>query len=188
MEAIETIEGATATERGPLTLTIRAAEPRDVDALTAMANLPGVRHGTLRTPFTPRTFVEKRIAGGPGTHTLVAEENGAVIGQGVLFQGSGRTAHAAEVVLWAHDDHSGRGVGTALMEAMIDLADNWLGLRRLALTVNADNARAIGLYERMGFEREGVLRGDVLRDGVLIDSYAMARLRDAPAHHPAAAP
>jgi hypothetical protein len=41
---------------------------------------------------------------------------------------------------------------------VIDLADNWLNLRRLGLTVFADNPRAIGLYESLGFQREGVMR------------------------------
>ena len=34
----------------------------------------------------------------------------------------------------------GMGVGTALMRAALDLADNWLGLRRVELTIYADNA------------------------------------------------
>jgi putative acetyltransferase len=68
-------------------------------------------------------------------------------------------------------------LGPALMTALLDVADHRLGLKRVALRVNADNARAIRLYRKVGFEVESTLRRDVLRDGQFIDNLAMARLR-----------
>jgi putative acetyltransferase len=64
-----------------------------------------------------------------------------------------------------------------LLSAIIDLADNWLNLKRLELSVYTDNIRAIALYERFGFEREGLCRAYAWRDGAYVDSLAMARLR-----------
>lgn len=64
-----------------------------------------------------------------------------------------------------------------MMAALLDAADNWLDLKRLELTVFADNAAAIALYEKLGFEREGVLRSYAFRDGAYVDVLAMARLR-----------
>lgn len=61
--------------------------------------------------------------------------------------------------------------------AIIDLADNWLNIGRLELSVYADNARAIGLYERFGFEREGFHPAYSFRNGAYVDSISMARLR-----------
>jgi putative acetyltransferase len=78
------------------------------------------------------------------------------------------------------DDWQGKGVGSALVRAELDLADNWLGLRRLELHVHADNARAIALYRRFGFEVEGTHRAYSLRDGVYVDSLSMARLIEGP--------
>jgi L-phenylalanine/L-methionine N-acetyltransferase len=167
-------------------LRIRAAEPTDADGLVELSNLPGVRHGTLRMPYTSRSTVQKGLEGRPGVHILVAVLGGEgapaerVIGQVVLMQQQGRRSHAGEVYLFVHDDYVGQGVGTALMTALLDLADHWIGLRRVELTVNTDNARAIRLYERCGFEHEGTRRADVLRDGELVDCHSMARLRDAP--------
>jgi len=76
-----------------------------------------------------------------------------------------------------HDDYQGRGIGTALMTALIDAADNWHAIKRLELTVFTDNVRAIRLYERFGFEREGILRAFAFRAGAYADALAMARVR-----------
>ena len=76
------------------------------------------------------------------------------------------------------DDWQGKGVGSALMEAALDLADNWLNLTRLELTVFADNVPAIRLYEKFGFTAEGTLRQYALRDGQYQDCLIMARIRN----------
>ena len=77
-----------------------------------------------------------------------------------------------------HDAYAGRGAGSALMAALVDLADNWLNLKRLELSAYADNTHALALYERFGFEREGLFRRLRLGGtGPHVDSVAMARLR-----------
>ena len=76
-----------------------------------------------------------------------------------------------------HPDYGGQGVGRALTEAVIDLADNWLNLRRLGLIVFADNPRAIGLYESLGFQHEGVMREFGFKRGEFLDAVVMGRLR-----------
>ena len=161
-------------------LVLRAPREDDVAALTAMTNMPGVRRGTLRLPFTPEDFWRERVKGGPTAHAIVAEVHGQPVGQLTLMRRIGRQAHVGDIFLSVHDDFAGRGIGSALMAGALDLADNWLGLRRVQLEVYADNATAIRLYERCGFEREGLMRGESLRDGVLENVLMMARLRDAP--------
>ena len=54
-----------------------------------------------------------------------------------------------------HDEFAGRGVGKALMTALVDLADNWIGLMRVELEAFADNERAIAMYRHFGFVEEG---------------------------------
>lgn len=63
------------------------------------------------------------------------------------------------------------------MQAALDLADNWLGLTRVELTVWADNQAALALYRKAGFVEEGVARDYGLRHGVLVDALYMARVR-----------
>ncbi len=43
-----------------------------------------------------------------------------------------------------------------------------------------DNEAALALYRKHDFEIEGTMRGYALRRGALVDTYAMARLRDRP--------
>jgi L-phenylalanine/L-methionine N-acetyltransferase len=75
------------------------------------------------------------------------------------------------------DDWQGQGVGQALMQAAIDLADNWLNLSRLELEVYTDNEPALRLYTKWGFTIEGTLVQYAYRDGRYVDTYQMARLR-----------
>ena len=77
-----------------------------------------------------------------------------------------------------HDEWKGKGIGSALMKAVIEMADNWLNLKRLELEVYTDNTAAIKLYEKFGFEIEGTLRKHAFRAGKYVDSYAMARIID----------
>ncbi len=162
-------------------ITIRAAEPCDLEGLTALANLTGYRFGTLRLPFETTETVRKRLLGGNDNATqLVALSGMQVVGQIGLLRWSGRRSHVGMIGMGVHDEWTGRGIGRQLLAAAIDLADNWLGLTRLELSVNVDNSRAIRLYESAGFETEGRERQSILRDGVLVDAFTMARLREPP--------
>ncbi|MEO8114424.1 MAG: GNAT family N-acetyltransferase [Phenylobacterium sp.] len=162
----------------PADILIRALEPTDLADLTEAWNQPRAYAGTLQLPFTSLDARQKRSANAPSTLTrLVAVIEGKVIGCLGLERYENRRGHAGQLGMAVHDAYAGRGAGTALMAAVIDLADNWLNLRRLELWVYADNARAIALYERFGFEREGLHRAYAWRDGAYVDSMSMARLR-----------
>ncbi|MBF4242980.1 GNAT family N-acetyltransferase, partial [Vibrio anguillarum] len=74
------------------------------------------------------------------------------------------------------DDVQCLGVGSALLKTVIDLADNWLNLKRIELTVYVDNERAINLYKKFGFEIEGESKAYAFRNGSYVDVYHMARV------------
>ena len=149
-----------------------------VEGVAAIVAMPGSRHGTLRLPFRSpeetRRFLDSI---GPDDLMLVAERDGAILGTAGWRRANGRRAHVAAVGMGVHDDHAGRGIGTALMAALVDAADRWYALRRLELGVYTDNVRAVALYRRFGFEDEGVARGDAFRDGLYVDVLRMARVR-----------
>ncbi len=158
---------------------IRAFEPEDMADLTEAWNQPLAIRGTLQLPFTSLDDRRKRYAAMPQGHTrLVAVIDGKAIGMiGLHPADAARRAHTASIGMAVHDAYAGRGAGSALMAAVVDQADKWLNFKRLELNVYADNARAIALYERFGFEREGLFRAYAWRDGEYVDSIAMARLR-----------
>ena len=90
-----------------------------------------------------------------------------------------RNRHTATIGIMVHKDYQEKQVGTALMQAVLDVADNWLMLVRVELTVFVDNERAIHLYEKLGFEKEGVVRKAAIRNGEYTDEYLMSRIRNA---------
>ena len=155
---------------------IRARESRDIEAIAAC---PGVIAGTLQLPLRSIEAQRERfVQQTPDIHNLVAEIDGLVIGTlGLHLASNPRRRHSAALGMFVRDGFCGRGVGSALLAAALDLADNWLGLRRIELEVYTDNAPAIHLYEKFGFVVEGTARQFALRNGVYIDAYTMARLR-----------
>ena len=79
---------------------------------------------------------------GPLDRILVAVADGEVVGNlGLHPQPNARRAHVGHIGMAVRDDWHGKGVGKALLRNAIDLADNWLDLMRLELTVWARQHR-----------------------------------------------
>ncbi len=157
--------------------TIRAMEPADWDAIAAIMGQDKVIAGTLRLPFQSKANLHKLLERRQNQGVnIVACKGDAVLGCASMWRMDGRMSHSGQLILFVDENHHGRGVGKALMVALIETADNWWGLQRLELTVNIDNAPAIALYEKFGFEIEGTARRSVLRNGAYVDSHWMARL------------
>ncbi|MCX4165977.1 MULTISPECIES: GNAT family N-acetyltransferase [Paraburkholderia] len=162
-------------------VTVRACEPEDMAAVAAIFSQPGVRHGTLSLGYRSAeamTVLLGRFSS--GSTSICAELDGRVVGHGGLRAYRPTCAHGADLSIAVDDAYCRRGVGSALMRALIDCADHSLGLRRLELMVFADNAAAIALYRKFDFIEEGRSRGYAMQDGVLVDALHMARLVDAP--------
>ncbi|QDQ84640.1 GNAT family N-acetyltransferase [Paraburkholderia megapolitana] len=169
----------TTSRQPPEGLTLRALCPADAEQLHVLMGLPASMHGNPLKPFatlaSTREYIEKL---GESQIAIMATVGDTLVGEAGLMSNKGRRAHSGSISIGVHDAWHRRGIGRALMTELLDLADNWLGLRRVELRVFADNHAAIALYRAFGFEVEARRRGAVLRDGVLIDDYFMARLRD----------
>ena len=163
----------------PPAITIRRAEPADYEAVQAIYAAPKAQAGTLQLPFPSLDLWRQRLqVVDPNAHVLLACVGVEVVGQLGLYAASHpRRRHVGDIGMGVRDDWQGRGVGTALLGAAIDLADRWLQLRRLELQVYADNTAGIALYARHGFIEEGRHRDFAFRDGAFVDALSLARLR-----------
>lgn len=161
---------------------IRAAEVGDYEALARLFGDRNAYSQTLQLPFPSAELWRKRLSQNDDTqHTLVATVAGDVVGNlGLTRLTRARRAHVGELGMGVRDAWQGKGVGTALMKAALDLVDNWLALHRLELRVYTDNAPAIALYRKFGFEIDGTHRAHAIRNGVYVDAHTMARIVEGP--------
>jgi L-phenylalanine/L-methionine N-acetyltransferase len=175
------------SKNSPASIRIRASEPTDAAAISALIGSENVFEGTLQMPLTAvASRVERYSKIDTNSLHIVAvhatQAGEQIVGAAGLFSlhNSLRRAHARGLALTVASGWQGQGIGHQLMEAATDWADNWAGVLRIELTVFADNARAITLYERHGFMHEGTMRAFALRDGVYADALAMSRLHPKP--------
>lgn len=183
--------GRAAAQRGPQMsglegVSLRRATPNDAEAFAALMADEAVYAGVLQMPYPIaeqwRKRLDAQIADENNNLHLVAVADGNVIASaGIhLLAWTPRRRHVGGLGMSVATAWQGRGVGTLLMTALVDWADNWMGLMRVELTVYTDNARAMALYEKFGFIHEGTHRAFALRNGVYVDAHAMARLHPNP--------
>jgi len=162
-------------------LSIRTATLDDAEELRHYAirlfaeDLPGIFRRSVPSLEDEITFVRSRIE--PDNSTLlVAISDGAIVGLLDVLGGSlEQEAHVGTFGLSVDRGHRGRGVGTALIEALFAWApEHWV--TRLQAGAWSSNPRALALYERLGFEREGLCREAVMVDGAPVDVVMIARL------------
>ncbi|NBF02160.1 GNAT family N-acetyltransferase [Pseudomonas sp. Fl5BN2] len=166
------------------TIVIERFNEAHLDGVTALYSEPSVAAQTLQMPYQSRELWRQRLAQRVDNErqvSLVALHQGAVIGSCSLEQFSRvRRAHCAGIGMGVSPAWQRQGIGSRLLAAVLEVADNWMNLRRVELTVYADNQAAIGLYQKFGFETEGQLRDYAIRGGQYVDVLSMARLRTMP--------
>ena len=142
-------------------ITIRPAQPADLADINAIYNYY-VAHSTCVWTTQPCSDTERKVwyeEHGQSMPVLVAEQKGRVVGWGAL--GSFRAAYTAAGVLedsiYVHHDFHRKGIGSRLLQALIDAARQE-GLRSILANIFADQTPSIRLHEKFGFQKVAHLR------------------------------
>ena len=147
----------------PMNITYREAEPSDAGKFLEYCKIVGsetdnLTFGAEGLPFTISQQADyiRKFAGNPGSIMIVAFDEGELIGTGAVSVVSGkpRFAHRREIAISVRKDYWGKGIGTGIMNVLMDFAKK-SGAEVLELQVRSDNEAAISLYKKFGFEKIG---------------------------------
>ena len=160
-----------------MSLRIRDIKIEDYKEISKIRKMPGVMENILSNKDEEEESIKEKIINrGKNQYWYVAEENGKVIGLGILMNhGNLRKKHVGVITLMVNSDYQNKGVGSLLMDKLINLSES-LNIIRLELCVFRDNYKAINLYKKFGFKEEGIKVKSALKNGEYIDEIMMARI------------
>lgn len=129
------------------------------------------------TEAAERAFVDRVNASG-NEAMLTAIVEGRVVGTcQVLWSGSIKTRHRAQVAIAILRDCWGQGLGRRLMLELIRIAEENEDIIQMELEFVEGNSRARALYESLGFRITGVKPNAIrLKDGTLLNEYSMVKV------------
>ena len=159
-------------------LRIRPAAPDDLPAIQSIY-AHHVRQGLGSFEEVPPDLAEmgRRFdeVTGRGLPYLVGVLSGAVAGYGYcnLFRTRSAYRFALEDSIYVRDGMHGKGVGRALLAALIEQC-TLLGYRQMIAVIgDSGNAGSIGLHASLGFLRCGALRSTGIKFGRWVDTVMM---------------
>ena len=160
-----------------MSLRIRDIKIEDYKEISKIRKMPGVMENILSNKDEEEELIKEKIINrGKNQYWYVAEENGKVIGLGILMNhGNLRKKHVGVITLMVNSDYQNKGVGSLLMDKLINLSES-LNIIRLELCVFRDNYKAINLYKKFGFKEEGIKVKSALKNGEYIDEIMIARI------------
>jgi phosphinothricin acetyltransferase len=158
---------------------IRPAEVADAAAIAAIY-AHHVRHGTASFDTVPRSLAatEAKIAecAARGWPFLVCTAGPDLIGYAYAAQFRDRPAYGltCEDSIYVHPDHLGKGVGRALLTALINAATA-TGFRQMLAVIGGAEPASVALHAALGFTEAGRMRSVGRKFGRWLDSLFMQR-------------
>ncbi len=163
-----------------MNLQLRAATPADIPAITAIYAVE-VRElvNTYEYEVPDQAEMAQRMADitGRGYPYLVATLDGDVAGYAYANSYRARVAYqwTVENSVYVDGRFQGHGVGSALLQALID-ACTARGYRQMVAVIGEPaNTASIKLHERFGFQLVGIFRGLGRKHGRWLDTVQMQR-------------
>jgi phosphinothricin acetyltransferase len=161
-------------------VSIRAADPEDVPAITAIY-AAAVRHGTASFEIEPPDDAQMRRRYGAlragGYPYLVAELAGTVAGYAYAGPYRERPAYrwSIEDSVYVAEQSQRRGIGRALLEALIAEAQQGGFRQMIAVIGDSANAASIELHRTASFRMVGTFRNVGFKFGRWLDTVLMQR-------------
>lgn len=164
---------------------LRAMRRDDLPLLCAFNNDVEVELAGGGDPPTPQSlerlqaeFDAGTSKGGRDGPSFAIEVDGQFIGGCALFQVDEVARTCALGITIGDKSYWGRGYGREAVKLLVDYAFRLRNLRRVWLTVNGNNERAIRAYRTCGFVEEGRQRQHVWSNGEYVDLVYMGLLRE----------
>jgi len=161
---------------------IRTATPADAEAIAAIY-AHHVLHGTASFDTEPPDahFWREKVNASVARcwPFLIAEIDGEVAGYAYATQFRDRPAyaHTCEDSIYVAPDRTGQGVGSILLEALIDLAKEHEFEQMIAVIGGAEPA-SVALHTKCGFVEAGRMRNVGRKFGRALDTLYMQRELD----------
>jgi len=162
---------------------IRSIETDDYKEFSSIIAEKEVYSNLLKLPYPSESVWKERLTKtNPNYFSLVAEikENNqnVIVGQiGINTYNNARRKHVASIGMVVRKEYHRKGIGKKMLEAALDMTDNWLNIIRVELEVYTRNEGAIALYKKYGFKVEGRLEKYTFGNGKYDDAYMMARIK-----------
>jgi L-amino acid N-acyltransferase YncA len=162
---------------------IRDAVEADMDAVAAIYNDAVLNTTAIWNDKTVDAanrlawLADRSRAGYP---VLVAVDRGEVVGYASFgdWRAFDGYRHTIEHSVYVRTDQHGKGIGKALMLALIDRA-RMIGKHVMVAGIEAGNTGSIRLHEKLGFEHNGVLKQVGMKFGKWLDLAFMQLTLDA---------
>ena len=138
---------------------LRALDANDGDRLQAMfATVGDDDAGTMRDNVKDPAAIQRWMDELDYNRVipLVAVVNDEIVGDATLHLGRGPYRHKAEVRIFLSKRYRGRGLGTAMLKAVIDIAKR-LELHLLTVEVIANRTPVIRAFRGLGFQMQTTL-------------------------------
>ena len=158
---------------------IRAATPNDLPAITEIY-AEAVRTGSASFELVPPDLAEMRRRFddlSTGGFPYIVADVGSIAGYAYAGPYRPREAYrfTLENSVYVAPGWQGKGVGRALLAALISEAET-RGFRQMVAVIgDSDNAASIALHRAAGFEDTGVLRAVGRKHGRWLDTVLMQR-------------
>ncbi|MCC9205091.1 GNAT family N-acetyltransferase [Arthrobacter sp. zg-Y769] len=145
---------------------LRVADLSDAEALAAayqrnrsyLAPFEPLREDTFFTPAGQRAVLRSKLvqhAAGTEVPWVLAHHE-RIVGTITLSGIVGGPFQSGNLGYWVDGDYAGRGIGTAAVEAVVELSRSELGLHRVQAATLLDNEASQKVLARSGFERIGM--------------------------------